>query len=135
MTEATCTSTDPTNHQGDTCPVHEQEATQRPLAGVWWQDPNDNRIHDAEGNDVLDHMSPYEIGRRVNSHDALVVAIEDMEESRENLEGLVQRLTIQNDALVAALNDALHIVHVSSDATDLHDALKDWAHSVEVEVK
>ena len=28
--------------------------------------------------------------------------IEDMEESRENLEGLVQRLTIQNDALVAA---------------------------------
>jgi hypothetical protein len=61
--------------------------------------------------------------------------IEDMEESRENLEGLVQRLTIQNDALVAALNDALHIVHVSSDATDLHDALKDWAHSVEVEVK
>jgi hypothetical protein len=24
MTEATCTSTDPTNHQGDTCPVHEQ---------------------------------------------------------------------------------------------------------------
>ena len=25
MTEATCTSTDPTNHQGDTCPVHEQK--------------------------------------------------------------------------------------------------------------
>jgi hypothetical protein len=41
-----------------------------------------------------------------NSHDALVVAIEDMEESRENLEGLVQRLTIQNDALVAALEAA-----------------------------
>ncbi len=38
-----------------------------------------------------------------NSHDALVVAIEDMEESRENLEGLVQRITTQNDALVAAL--------------------------------
>ena len=32
--------------------------------------------------------------------------IEDMEESRENLEGLVQRLTIQNDALVAALEAA-----------------------------
>ena len=31
--------------------------------------------------------------------------IEDMEESRENLEGLVQRLTIQNDALVAALSE------------------------------
>jgi hypothetical protein len=75
------------------------------------------------------------IVKAVNSHDALVVAIEDMEESRENLEGLVQRLTIQNDALVAALNDALHIVHVSSDTADLHDALKDWAHSVEVEVK
>jgi hypothetical protein len=57
-----------------------------------------------------------------------------MEESRENLEGLVQRLTIQNDALVAALNDALHIVRVSSDTADLHDALKDWAHSVECDV-
>jgi len=78
MTEATCTSTDPTNHQGDTCPVHEQEATQRPLAGVWWQDPNDNRIHDAEGNDVLDHMTVTEIGRRVNSHDALAAAIEKL---------------------------------------------------------
>ena len=43
------------------------------------------------------------IVKAVNSHDALVVAIEDMEESRENLEGLVQRITIQNDALVAAL--------------------------------
>jgi hypothetical protein len=42
------------------------------------------------------------IVKAVNNHDALVVAIEDMEESRENLEGLVQRLTIQNDALVAA---------------------------------
>lgn len=78
MTETTCTSTDPTNHQGDTCPVHEQEATQRPLAGAWWQDPNDNRIHDAEGNDVLDHMTVTEIGRRVNSHDALVAAIEKL---------------------------------------------------------
>ena len=58
------------------------EATQRPLAGVWWQDPNDNRIHDAEGNDVLDHMSPYEIGRRVNSHDALVAALEAVESNR-----------------------------------------------------
>jgi len=48
------------------------EATQRPLAGAWWQDPNDNRIHDAEGNDVLDHMTVTEIGRRVNNHDALV---------------------------------------------------------------
>jgi hypothetical protein len=46
------------------------------------------------------------IVKAVNSHDALVVAIEDMEESRENLEGLVQRLTIQNDALIAALGVA-----------------------------
>jgi hypothetical protein len=45
------------------------------------------------------------IVKAVNSHDALVVAIEDIEESRENLEGLVQRLTIQNDALVAALDN------------------------------
>ena len=52
------------------------EATQRPLAGVWWQDPNDNRIHDAEGNDVLDHMTVTEIGRRVNNHDALIAALE-----------------------------------------------------------
>lgn len=51
------------------------EATQRPLAGAWWQDPNDNRIHDAEGNDVLDHMTVTEIGRRVNNHDALVAAV------------------------------------------------------------
>jgi hypothetical protein len=48
------------------------------------------------------------IVKAVNSHDALVVAIEDMEESRENLEGLVQRLTIQNDALVAALEAAYY---------------------------
>jgi len=54
------------------------EATQRPLAGAWWQDPNDNRIHDAEGNDVLDHMTVTEIGRRVNSHDALAAAIEKL---------------------------------------------------------
>jgi len=52
------------------------ETTPRPLAGAWWQDPNDNRIHDAEGNDVLDHMTVTEIGRRVNSHDALVAALE-----------------------------------------------------------
>jgi len=54
------------------------EATQRPLAGAWWQDPNDNRIHDAEGNDVLDHITVTEIGRRVNNHDALVAAIEKL---------------------------------------------------------
>tara|TARA_R110002096_G_scaffold383022_1_gene576880 strand:+ start:288 stop:806 length:519 start_codon:yes stop_codon:yes gene_type:complete len=47
------------------------------------------------------------IVKAVNSHDALVVAIEDMEESRENLKGLVQRLTIQNDALVVAVSNFL----------------------------
>ena len=54
------------------------------------------------------------IVKAVNSHDALVVAIEDMEESRENLEGLVQRITIQNDALVAALEDAAKWLHLAS---------------------
>ena len=47
------------------------------------------------------------IVKAVNSHDALVISIEDMEESRENLEGLVQRLTTQNDALVAALGETM----------------------------
>ena len=141
MTEATCTSTDPTNHQGDTCPVHEQEATQRPWGYVHHKGLDQHLVgatlenvaivEDRHGN--AKENSEF-IVKAVNSHDALVVAIEDMEESRENLEGLVQRLTIQNDALVAALNDALHIVHVSSDTTDLHDALKDWAHSVECDV-
>ena len=54
------------------------------------------------------------------------------------LENEIAALRKQNDALVAALNDALHIVHVSSihqsDATDLYDALKDWANSVECDV-
>jgi|TARA_R110002126_G_scaffold141814_3_gene286995 hypothetical protein len=39
-----------------------------------------------------------ELVRNWEEHDFYEV-IEDMEESRENLEGLVQRLTIQNDAL------------------------------------
>ena len=52
------------------------EATPRPLTGTWWQDPNDNRIHDAAGNDVLDYLPVTEIGKRVNSHDALVAALE-----------------------------------------------------------
>jgi len=47
---------------------------------------------------------------------------------------LIVKAGNSHDALVAALNDALHIVHVSSDATDLHDALKDWANSVECDV-
>ena len=56
------------------------EATPRPLwhipPGAWYQDPNDNRIHDAAGNDVLDYLPVTEIGKRVNSHDALVAALE-----------------------------------------------------------
>ena len=106
MTEATCTSTDPTNHQGDTCPVHEQEATPRPLAGAWWQDPNDNRIHDAEGNDVLDHMTVTEIGRRVNSHDALVAEATELLKNTtwdEDSVGYARVLTQDIEALNAAL--------------------------------
>ena len=56
------------------------EATPKPLwhipPGPWWQDPNDNRIHDAAGNDVLDYLPVTEIGKRVNAHDALVAALE-----------------------------------------------------------
>jgi hypothetical protein len=60
-------------------------------------------IQDQYGNEsIVDSIDADLIVKAVNNHDALVVAIEDMEESRENLEGLVQRLTIQNDALVAA---------------------------------
>ena len=54
------------------------EVTPRPWhipPGPWWQDPNDNRIHDAAGNDVLDYLPVTEIGKRVNSHDALVAAL------------------------------------------------------------
>ena len=51
--------------------------TPTPLAGAWWQDPNDNRIHDSTGNDVLDYLPVTEIGRRVNSHDALVEALKE----------------------------------------------------------
>ena len=55
------------------------EATPRPLwhipPGAWYQDPNDNRIHDAAGNDVLDYLPVTEIGKRVNAHDALVAAL------------------------------------------------------------
>ena len=59
--------------------------------------------------------------KATNNHDALVVAIEDMEESRENLEGLVQRLTIQNDVLVAALEVISGAIH--SDEWDEMGAL------------
>ena len=55
--------------------------TPRPLTGTWWQDPNDNRIHDEQGNDVLDYLPVTEIGRRVNSHDALVEACKNVEEA------------------------------------------------------
>ena len=79
------------------------EATQRPLAGAWWQDPNDNRIHDAEGNDVLDHMTVTEIGRRVNNHDALVAALGI---AYEALSGMGE----QTEAASAAAYDALEQV-------------------------
>jgi hypothetical protein len=115
MTEATCTSTDPTNHQGDTCPVHEQEATQRPWGYVHHKGLDQHLVGATLENVAIvedRHGNAKEnaefIVKAVNSHDALVVAIEDMEESRENLEGLVQRLTIQNDALVAALEAAYY---------------------------
>ena len=67
-----------------------------------------------------------------------VAIVEDRHgNAKENSEFIVKAVN-NHDALVTALNDALHIAHVSivgsSDATDLHDALKDWAHSVECDV-
>ena len=66
------------------------EVTPRPWhipPGPWWQDPNDNRIHDAAGNDVLDYLPVTEIGKRVNAHDALVAALVCAE---ADLEGLAE---------------------------------------------
>tara|TARA_R100001530_G_scaffold80901_1_gene56479 strand:- start:189 stop:440 length:252 start_codon:yes stop_codon:yes gene_type:complete len=42
----------------------------------WYQDPNDNRIHDENGDDILDKHSVGELQKAVNSHDALVAALE-----------------------------------------------------------
>jgi hypothetical protein len=41
----------------------------------WYQDPNDNRIHDENGDDILDKHSLGELQKAVNSHDALVEAL------------------------------------------------------------
>ena len=43
----------------------------------WYQDPNDNRIHDENGDDVLDKHSLGELQKIVNSHDALVAALKE----------------------------------------------------------
>ena len=42
----------------------------------WYKDPNDNRIHDENGDDILDKHSVGELQKAVNSHDALVAALE-----------------------------------------------------------
>ena len=41
----------------------------------WYQDPNDNRIHDENGDDILDKHSLGELQKAVNNHDALVAAL------------------------------------------------------------
>ena len=43
----------------------------------WYQDPNDNRIHDENGDDILDKHSLGELQKAVNSHDALVAALDN----------------------------------------------------------
>ena len=83
MTEATCTSTDPTNHQGDTCPVHEQEATQRPWGYVHHKGLDQHLVgatlenvaivEDRHGN--AKENSEF-IVKAVNNHDALIAALE-----------------------------------------------------------
>ena len=70
-----------------------------------------------------------------------VAIVEDRHgNAKENAEFIVKAVN-NLDALVAALNDALHILRFKCDysryifdTTDLHDALKDWAHSVECDV-
>ena len=84
MTEAKCTSTDPTNHQGDTCPVHEQEATQRPWGYVHHKGLDQHLVgatlenvaivEDRHGN--AKENSEF-IVKAVNSHDALVAALDN----------------------------------------------------------
>ena len=41
----------------------------------WYQDPNDNRIHDENGDDILDKHSLGELQKIDTSHDALVEAL------------------------------------------------------------
>ena len=41
----------------------------------WYQDPNDNRIHDENGDDILDKHSLGELQKIGNAHDALVEAL------------------------------------------------------------
>ena len=83
MTEATCTSTDPTNHQGDTCPVHEQEATQRPWGYVHHKGLDQHLVGATLENVAIvedRHGNAKEnaefIVKAVNSHNALVAALE-----------------------------------------------------------
>jgi hypothetical protein len=83
MTEATCTSTDPTNHQGDTCPVHEQEATQRPWGYVHHKGLDQHLVGATLENVAIvedRHGNAKEnaefIVKAVNNHDALIAALE-----------------------------------------------------------
>tara|TARA_Y100001951_G_C11030351_1_gene124619 strand:- start:148 stop:447 length:300 start_codon:yes stop_codon:yes gene_type:complete len=57
-------------------PEGELSMTDKTLFGPdWYQDPNDNRIHDENGDDILDKHSLGELQKIVNSHDALVEAL------------------------------------------------------------
>ena len=83
MTNATCTSTDPTNHQGDTCPIHEQEVTlslyEPELDIMAYDEAADRSVTIAI---MGDELTPSErkhyaelIVKAVNAHGALVAAL------------------------------------------------------------
>ena len=72
----------------------------------WYQDPNDNRIHDENGDDILDKHSLGELQKIVNSHPALVAA----------LEGLITAYELGNeDQLRTEVTDAYSALEQASE--------------------
>ena len=72
----------------------------------WYQDPNDNRIHDENGDDILDKHSLGELQKAVNSHPALVAA----------LEGLITAYELGNeDQLRTEVTDAYSALEQASE--------------------
>ena len=113
MTEAPCTSTDPTNHQGDTCPVHEQEATQRPWGYVHHKGLDQHLVGATLENVAIvedRHGNAKEnaefIVKAVNNLDALVAEATELLKNTtwdEDSVGYARVLTQDIEALNAAL--------------------------------
>tara|TARA_Y100000296_G_scaffold44447_1_gene51063 strand:- start:919 stop:1329 length:411 start_codon:yes stop_codon:yes gene_type:complete len=81
--------------------------TDKTLFGPDWcyQDPNDNRIHDENGDDILDKHSLGELQKAVNSHDALVAALEQADEyiKRPDIDDDAHTLGVVADLITEAL--------------------------------